>query len=78
MVNRAIFTLSLPKSILQKVDAVAKEENLSKSELFRMAVVDFIGRLKWEKAAKYGRKMAREMKISESDIEDIVHAFRRK
>jgi metal-responsive CopG/Arc/MetJ family transcriptional regulator len=78
MSNREILTLSLPKSILQEVNAVAKEEKLSKSELFRMAVIDFIGRLKWERAAKHGRRIARNMKINEADIEDVVHAFRKK
>jgi metal-responsive CopG/Arc/MetJ family transcriptional regulator len=78
MNGRRILTLSLPQSILKEVNEIAKEEKLSKSELFRMAITDFIGRMKWNKAARFGQKVAREMKITEKDIEDIVHEFRKR
>lgn len=78
MTGRRILTLSVPMSILKEANEVAREENLSKSELFRRAITDFIGRYKWEKAGKFGKKVAREMKITEDDIEEIVHGFRKK
>ncbi|OGC22797.1 hypothetical protein A2291_00555 [candidate division WOR-1 bacterium RIFOXYB2_FULL_42_35] len=78
MTNRRILTLSLPQSLQKEIGEVAKEEKVSVSELFRLAIRDFIGRMKWDKAAKYGQRVAREMKITEDDIEGIVHEFRKK
>jgi metal-responsive CopG/Arc/MetJ family transcriptional regulator len=77
MANRQIVTLSIPQDILKEVQEVAREEELSKSELFRRAIIDFIGRRKWEEAKKIGRKTAQEMKITIEDIEKIVHDFRK-
>lgn len=78
MANRRILTLSLPLGMLKEIEEVAKEEKVSKSELFRMAIKDFMGKLTWDKASKYGRRIARDMKITEDDIEGIVHEFRKK
>lgn len=78
MENRKVFTFSLPKSVLEDVKRIACEAKLTRSELFRMAITDLIGRLKWEKASRFGQKAAREMKITEEDIEGIVHDFRKK
>lgn len=78
MNGRKILTLSLPFNLLKEVQTVAKDEHLSRSELFRRAVIDFIGRWKWEQARKAGKRAAREMKITEEDIEGIVHDFRKK
>jgi|GEM_PF-3481819 len=78
MAQRNIFSLSVPGDMLREMESIAKKEKLTKSQLFRMAINDLIGRLKWEKAVAFGRRMAREMKITEEDIEGIVHEFRKK
>ncbi len=78
MNGRKVLTLSLPFDLLREIQTVAKDEHLSKSELFRRAVIDFIGRWKWERAQKAGKRAAREMRITEEDIEGIVHGFREK
>lgn len=78
MANRKIMTLSLSPDILKEINKISNEEKISRSELFRRAVLDFIGRMKWEKASRYGKDIAEEMKITEEDIEDIVHDFRKK
>lgn len=78
MNGRKVLTLSLPYDLLKEFQAVAKDEHLSKSELFRRAVIDFIGRWKWDKAKKAGKRAAKEMRITEEDIEGILHDFRKK
>jgi metal-responsive CopG/Arc/MetJ family transcriptional regulator len=77
MNGRKILSLSLPSDLLREIQVAAKEEHLSKSEFLRQAASDFIGKWKWGKAQKAGKRAAREMKISEEDIEGIVHAFRK-
>ena len=78
MNGRRVLTLSLPYDLLKEIQAVAKDEHLSRSELFRRAVIDFIGKWKWQQAGKAGKRAAREMRISEEDIDRIVHDFRKK
>jgi metal-responsive CopG/Arc/MetJ family transcriptional regulator len=77
MNGRRILSLSLPFDLLKEIQQVSKEEHVSKSELLRSAVTDFIGRWKWEKAKKAGKRAAREMKITQEDIEGILHGFRK-
>ena len=77
MTGRRILTLSIPANILKEVNEVAQEEHVTKSELFRKAITDFIGRYRWEGAKRAGKKTARDMKITEADIENIVHAYRK-
>ena len=76
--SRKILSLSLPFGLLKEIRQVARDEHLSKSELLRRAVLDFIGKWKWEQAKKAGKRALREMKITEADIEEIVHAARKK
>ncbi len=78
MSNRKVLSLSLPYSLLKEIHEIAKDEEITKSELLRQAIRDFMGRRKWEKAKKAGRRAVRQMKITEADIEDIVHAYREK
>ena len=78
MATRRILSISLPFDLLKEIRAVAKDEHLSISELLRQAVSDFIGRWKWERAKKAGKRAVREMKVTPEDIEGIVHAFRQK
>lgn len=76
MNGRKILSLSLSPTLLKEIQELAREEKVSKSEFLRRAVTDFIGNLKWAQAKKAGRRAARELKISEADIENIVHAWR--
>ena len=78
MSPRKILTISLTKEIYNELDDVSREERMPRSRLLRMAISDLLGRLKWEKALRYGRKKAKELKITENDIEEIVHGFRKK
>ena len=78
MTPRKVVTLSMPEKVLREINEIALDQKLTKSELFRMAILDLIGRIKWERASRFGRKKAREMKITEDDIEAIVHDFRKK
>lgn len=74
-----ILTLSLPPEMLKEVEKIAKEENRTRSELFREALRQYISsKERWRKIRKWGTEFAREQKLTEADIERIVDEVRSK
>ncbi len=59
-------TVSLPKSLSLEIDAVRKELNVPKSEIFRLAMQQFLEQYQKEKLRKAAEMMAAEY---ESDDE---------
>lgn len=74
-----ILTLSLPPEMLKKVERIAKEENRTRSELFREALRQYIAsKERWREIRKWGSEIAKEQKLTEADIERIVDEVRSK
>ena len=72
----AIFTISLPPEMAEKVDELMKKEKMTRSELFREALRKYFEEQEWKEIKRYGRMKAKEKGISEDQIEDIVDAIR--
>lgn len=74
-----ILTLSLPPEMLKEVEKIAKEENRTRSELFREALRQYIAsKERWRRIRKWGSKIAKEQELTEADIERIVDEVRSK
>lgn len=74
-----ILTLSLPPEMLKKVERIAKEENRTRSELFREALRQYIAsKERWREIRKWGSEITKEQKLTEADIERIVDEVRSK
>jgi CopG family transcriptional regulator/antitoxin EndoAI len=58
-------------------ELLAKEENRTRSELFREALRQYIERRHWQQIRGWGKKSANEFGIGENDIENIVNESRR-
>jgi len=71
-----IQTLSLPPEMVEQIEKLAKEENMTKSELFREAVREYLRRKRWEKIREYGAKKAVELGIKEEDVERLIDEYR--
>ena len=69
---------SLSMDIYQSVEELAKQKGISRSELFRQALTNYvIQEQKWQRIYKLGEKQARELGIkSESDVVRLIHEFR--
>ncbi len=70
--------LSIPKSLLEKVDALAEAEGSNRSELIRQAARSYL-RTKdvWDELFKYGQETGQKLGIkSEEDVNNIVYEFR--
>ncbi|KKU87603.1 hypothetical protein A3A64_00675 [Candidatus Gottesmanbacteria bacterium RIFCSPLOWO2_01_FULL_48_11] len=72
------FNIVLPKELVKKIDAVAKQEYRNRSELIREAVRVYLQRrLEWNELFAYGRKMGKTLGIkSEEDVNRIVQEYR--
>jgi len=73
--KRVAMTVSLPPDIAKEYEVVAKTKGETKSQLFREMFI-FYRQEKLEneffRLQKYGVKKAREMKLTEKDIEQLV------
>ena len=76
--DTATINLSLPKSLLSKIDQQAKIESRSRSEFIREATRVYLRRFAaWNEIFKYGRKKAKELGIkSEEDVYRMVQDYR--
>jgi len=71
-----IQTLSLPPEMVKQIEKLAKEEGMTKSELFREAARQYIKRKRWEKIREYGARKAAELGIKEEDVERLIDEYR--
>ena len=75
-----VMTVSLPQEMFRKAEKLAKEENRTRSELFREALRQYMAsRERWQEIRKWGGEAAREYGVaSEADVERIVDELRSK
>lgn len=66
-------TITVPFSLLQAADKIAKKEGRTRSELFREALRAYFWKRRWEDIQIYGAKKAKEHGIkTDEDIERII------
>jgi CopG family transcriptional regulator/antitoxin EndoAI len=73
-------TVSLPPLLYEEVEKLAKQENKTKSELFRDMVrvyEDSLDERRWRRLRRTGTDSAKKLGVkSEEDIERLVHEAR--
>jgi predicted transcriptional regulator len=76
----ATITVSVSPEELKKVERLARQENKSKSQLFRDMLADYEEEkqaVALEELVKYGRQTAKRLGVkSDADIEKLVHEAR--
>lgn len=71
--QRSIINISMPPAMAKRVTKLAKEENRTKSELFREAFRLYEWKRDWVKIRAWGQETARKMRIkSDEDVERIA------
>lgn len=75
-----VMTVSLPQEMFKKAEKLAKDENRTRSELFREALRQYMAsRERWQEIRQWGDKTAEELGIkTEADVERLIHEFRSK
>ena len=75
-----VMTVSLPQEMFKKAEKLAKDENRTRSELFREALRQYMAsRERWQEIRKWGGNTAEDLGIkTEADVERLIHEFRSK
>lgn len=73
-----VMTLSLPPDMVKEVENLVKEENRTKSELFREALRKYINDKRWLQIRQWGLKTAQELGLSdEEEVDRLIHDYRK-
>jgi CopG family transcriptional regulator/antitoxin EndoAI len=73
-----VMTLSLPPEMVKEVEEISKEENRTKSELFREALRRYINDKRWLQIRQWGLRTTREFGISvEEEVDMLIHEARK-
>ena len=70
--------VSFPKPLIKTMDAVAKQEARTRSELLREAVRLYIERKRrWATILTFGRAYAKRLGLKPQDVESMITEYRR-
>ena len=73
-----LLTLSLPPEMFKKVEQLVKEENKTKSELFREALRRYINDKRWQQIRQWGLKASQELGVSTGEeVDELIHQYRK-
>jgi len=62
--------------LLRKVNQVAKDENRTRSELFREALRRYVEEKEWQQLQRYGHLIAQEKGLKEEDVNRLLDEYR--
>lgn len=71
-----VVPISLPESLLDEADKLAKKESRSRSEFFREAIRAQILKKELDELKRYGRAQAEKLGITEDDVPRLVKEVR--
>ncbi|MGH8907472.1 MAG: CopG family ribbon-helix-helix protein [Egibacteraceae bacterium] len=70
-------TISLPPDLAADVDREADAEGLTRSELTRVALRQYLDRRdRWERLFAYGEQVAQRLQVTENDVLEAVEQHR--
>ncbi|MGH8898194.1 MAG: CopG family ribbon-helix-helix protein [Egibacteraceae bacterium] len=70
-------TISLPPDLAAEVDREADSEGLTRSELARVALRQYLDRRdRWERLFAYGERVAQRLRLTEDDVLEAVEQHR--
>lgn len=72
------WTVSLPTKLIKEAEKTAKESNITKSDLAKEALGQYLESQQWKKLQQEAAQRARELSIySEEELERAVHESRK-
>ncbi len=76
--NTNTVNISFQKSLLSKIDDIAREESRSRSELIREAARMYIERKKrWKQIFALAGRQAKILKLKKRDVENAIKGYRK-
>lgn len=71
-------SVTLPPEMLERAINMAKREHRTMSELVREALRDYERKQRWDEMNAFGQAKARELGLTQDDVEPAVRAVRRR
>lgn len=71
-----LITVSLMPEFLERLNALAKEESRTRSELLREALRCYIADKEFKRLQEYGQKKAAKLGLKEDDVERLIGEYR--
>jgi len=73
-----IVNFSLPPEICKQMEELAKQRQVSKSQILREALKQYIAsERRWQQIRKWGEESAKRLSIrNEDDVDRIIHEYR--
>ena len=79
MRSSKVLSISAPPSLWDEIGKLAEKEQMTRSELLRVAAREYIRSRTWVELRKKGVKTALKFRIkTESDVDRVIHEMRRK
>ena len=69
-------TFSLPPEMAERVDEAIRQQEKSRSEFLREAVLRYVEECEWRQLLQYGEERARAQDIGPEDVSDLVEEYR--
>lgn len=76
MRSTKLITVSLMPEFLERLNALAKEESRTRSELLREALRCYIADKEFKRLQEYGQKKAAKLGLKEDDVERLIGEYR--
>lgn len=74
-----VVNISMPEELFKEAERLTREENRTRSELYREAIRQYIETRNWQKLQRETAERARKLGItSEEDVERIIGEVRKK
>jgi len=77
MPNPRTISLTLSSELFRQAGRVAKEEGRSKGEVLQEALRRYVQERRWRTLQRYGAQRARQVGLTEGDVERVVQEVRR-
>ncbi|OGV67292.1 MAG: CopG family transcriptional regulator [Lentisphaerae bacterium RIFOXYB12_FULL_65_16] len=76
--SRVTINVTFPEALLAEIDAAARRESRSRSELLRAAARLYVERQqRWQDVFRLGDRIRRERGLTEDDVQQEIDAVRR-
>ena len=73
----ATIKISISQMLIDKIDEVAEQENISRSHLFQEAARNYLKQTqRWKQIFAFGKEQVRRLGLKPKDVEGAICAYR--
>ena len=73
-----IISLSMPQILIKKAQAMAKQTQKSRSQIFQEALKQYLWSIKWQELQAYGIEQSINLGLKPQDTQRLINEYRKK